>query len=441
MAELTILGGGPAGLGVAYYATRAGQRVALYEKSTALGGLCRTLQAGAHRYDTGAHRFHDRDPDVTRDVRELVGDDLRSVDAPSQICDRGRFVDFPPTPLNLLLSSSVGDAGRIGLEILRGRLARRAPVSFGDFAVRQFGETLARRYLLAYSEKLWGLPAHELSPDVATRRLSGMTIGSLVRELVAPGRKTRHIDGRFLYPRLGYGQIADRLTAALPAAAINAGRAVVGLECAQGRVARIRFADGAAVEPGDRVVSTLPLTVLVKLLGDAAPADARRHVERLRFRHIRLVFLRLAQERVSPNASIYVPDPSLIISRISEPKNRSAEMAPPDETSLVVEVPCFTGDAVHGLSDGALVDRVVSELERLGLVRPDAVLETHVHFLPHAYPVYALDFGATVARVLDALAGIENLDTLGRGGRFVYGHLHDQLGVAKEYVARRAAAA
>jgi protoporphyrinogen oxidase len=434
MSELTVLGGGPAGLGVAYYATRAGIPVALYERSSEVGGLCRTFRAGEHRYDAGAHRFHDRDPEITADVRALMGDELRPVDAPSQIYDQGRFVDFPPTPLNVVFSTGLRDVGRIGLEILRGRTDRRTPVTFRDAAVQQFGETLARRYLLGYSEKVWGLPADQLSPDVATRRLSGMTVGSLVRELLLPHRKAEHIDGTFLYPRLGYGRIAERLRAALPAASVRTGREIVRLECRDGAITRIRFADGAELTPTGRIVSTLPLTSLVALLGDAMSDETRREVQRLRFRHVRLLFLRVARPRISANASIYVPDPDVCISRISEPKNRSDAMVPPNETSLLVEVPCFADDAIARLPDASLAERVQDELERLGLLPRAHVLEWRHHFLAHAYPVYALDYPTAVQRILGALRSIENLDTLGRGGRFVYGHLHHQLRAGKDYV-------
>jgi protoporphyrinogen oxidase len=156
---LTILGGGPAGLGAAFNAHRAGIPFALYERSSEFGGLCRTLRCGAHSYDCGAHRFHDRDADITRDVRSILHDDLLPVHSPSKIYDRGRFIDFPPTPLNALFSSiRARESIRIGLEIIRSRRRDIPIVSFEDFAVSQFGKTLARRLLLNYSEKLWGLP-------------------------------------------------------------------------------------------------------------------------------------------------------------------------------------------------------------------------------------------------------------------------------------------
>jgi protoporphyrinogen oxidase len=433
---LTILGGGPAGLGTAFYAHRAGLPFLLYEKSTRLGGLCRTLTLGEHSYDCGAHRFHDRDADITADIRALLGDDLVAVDAPSKIYDRGRFIDFPPTPLNVLFSGfNLRESGRIGLELIRSRRRAAPAVSFADFAVSQFGETLARRLLLNYSEKLWGLPADQLSPDVATRRLQGMTLKSLFFEVLFPKKKTTHIDGSFLYPRDGYGQIAGTLEASIPRDSVRTGHDIVRLECDRDRIRRIHFAEQHHVDPDSRIVSTLPLTLTVKFLGDEVTDEVREAAEGLRFRHVRLLFLRLAQPRVSANASIYIPDPDLCVTRMYEPKNRSPKMAPPGETSLVVEVPCFTADPIYAATTEDLAARVIRELDSIGIIKAARVLEWRHHFLPNAYPVYSLNYASRVAQITDALSAISNLDLIGRGGQFFYSHLHDQLRFGKDYVA------
>ena len=392
MSRLTILGGGAAGLSAAYFAHRAGVEFELFERDLEPGGMCRTLRRGGHLYDAGAHRFHDLDAEITAEVKSLLGGELRPVRAPSRIWTGGRYVDFPPTPLNAALSHGWSGAARIALELLTARRSRGPAASFEDFALQRFGPTLARRLLLDYAEKLWGLPAARLSPEVATRRLRGMTLRTLVVELFASSRKTAHIDGEFLYPCLGYGQIAGRLAAALPEGRVFLGREIRGLELDGRRVSRVRFKDGGQIECADRVLSTLPLTLLARLLGDALPGQAREAASRLRFRRLRLVFLRLSQPRVSDNASIYFPEPRFCVSRVSEPKNRSQAMAPADETSLLAEVPCFDGDALDRMPDAALAARVIAELESVGLLCAPRVLDWAHELLPHAYPVYSLDF-------------------------------------------------
>ena len=435
MTDITILGGGPAGLGVAFYAHRAGVPFVLFESAAEPGGMCRTLRCGDHRYDRGAHRFHDRDADITRDLRELLGDELVRVDAPSAIRDLGRWIEFPPTPLNAIFAYGPREARRICLDLLRAGLRPRGPVtSFEDFAVRRFGETLARRILLNYSAKLWGLPTDRLSPDIATRRLQGMTLRSLLYELLFPGGKTEHVDGSFLYPREGYGQIVEALVGALPPDSIRTGFSVAGLDCDRGVIRRVRFSNGESFEVPDRVVSTLPLPFLAGLLRDVLPDSAVQAASRLRFRHIRLLFVRLAVERVSANASIYIPDPAFAVSRVYEPKNRSAAMAPPGETSIVAEVPCFSDDPIERLSPADFAKKIVDELATLDLVDGGHVVETRQHFLPNAYPVYASGYSRDVSLVGEGLERIANLETLGRSGNFVYSHLHDQLRFGRDYV-------
>jgi protoporphyrinogen oxidase len=435
MMHLTILGGGPAGLAVAHYAHRAGLPLVLFERQTELGGLCRTEQCGPHRYDTGAHRFHDRDSEITADVREVLGGDLVPVDAPSRILLSGRLVAFPPTPVGLARSCAPGEIGRIGLDLMRSRRARRIPANFAEFACESFGRTLARRFLLGYSEKVWGLPAEQLSVDVATRRLSGMTLRTLLVELLLPARKSAHIDGRFLYPRGGYGRLTEALARSVPSSSLATGHEITGMDCAGERIVRLRFRGCPDFEPPDRVVSTLPLTRLAAFLEHALPGEALEAARGLRFRHVRLVFLRLARARVSRNASIYLADAGLCVSRVYEPKNRCRTMAPEDETAIVAEVPCFAGDAIHGEPDEALARRVAAELEQAGLLGQGDVIEWRHHLLPNAYPVYTLDYAKNVRVVLDALDRIRNLNVAGRNGLFFYSHLHDQLRGAKDLVA------
>ena len=432
--HLTILGGGPAGLAVAHYAHQERIPFQLFEKTGQLGGLCQTLHCGQHAYDSGAHRFHDRDASVTADVRALLGERLCRVGAPSKVYVERRFFDFPPKPLDTLFSSGPARLARIAWDLIRARINPKPVHSFADYATNIFGATLARTFLLNYSEKLWGLPAQSLSPDVATRRLSGMNLRVLLMELLFPGKTTDHIDGAFLYPRGGYGAICQALAGKLPSASIRVSQAVQGMDCQDGHIEQIHFHSAESFRPPGLVVSTLPLTVLVSLLGQTLPLGVQEASRELEFRHIQLLFFRLGQPKLSENASIYLPDTDLCVSRIYEPKNRSSEMAPPDETSIVAEVPCSNGEEVFQWSDQELVDRVIQDLSRIGILEPSRLLEWRHHLLPNAYPVYSLNYEEKVQIIRAGLGALKNLKLLGRGGLFFYSHLHDQLRMAKDLI-------
>ena len=393
MIDLTILGGGPAGLGVAFYAQRARIPFILFEKSAELGGMCRTLRHGEHLYDCGAHRFHDQDGEITRDVLELMGDEMLAVDAPSMIWDRGRFVDFPPTPLNAILSCGPIEAWRIGVELLRAHLQPRECASFEDFAISQFGETLARRIAAELLGEAVGTAGSTVVAQYCHPPLEGDDVALVVLRTDSPWQKDLAYRWRLSLSAPAVTGGSCRISRARCRAIRFASRMrSCGFNASDGAIARILFADGHAVEPRGRVVSTLPLTVLVKFLGEQMSAEARQAAARLRFRQIRLFFLRLKRPQLSANASIYIPDPEFCISRLYEPKNRSAALAPPDETSVVVEVPCFLDDPIQRMPNEDLAERVITELVALTLVNRAEVVEWKHHFLANAYPVYSLDY-------------------------------------------------
>jgi len=109
-------------------------------------------------------------------------------------------------------------------------------------------------------------------------------------------------------------------------------------------------------------------------------------------------------------------------------------MAPPHETSLVAEIPCFPKDVISSIPDELLAARVIDELVQAGIIGRSDLMEWRHHLLPFAYPVYSVGYGREVTTITDCLATFTNLDTLGRAGSFYYSHLHDQFRLSKNYV-------
>ncbi|HEX2695869.1 MAG TPA: hypothetical protein VHP61_08955, partial [Acidobacteriota bacterium] len=133
----------------------------------------------------------------------------------------------------------------------------------------------------------------------------------------------------------------------------------------------------------------------------------------------------------------------LPFARLYEPKNRSRFMAPPDRTSVVVEIPCFrdnaeTGDfdddAVWSAPDGRLVDAVRGHLARLGRIREPEVLDGTVARLEYAYPVIERGTEAKTRKIFGYLEGFENLKSSGRVALFEYIHIHDIMRIGQEIV-------
>jgi protoporphyrinogen oxidase len=431
--NVAILGGGPAGLAIGYFLKRAQRDFTIFEARHCPGGNCITLEYEGFRFDTGAHRFHDKDAAVTAEIRKLVGSDLRLIEVPSQIWHRGRFVDFPLSPFNLLTSLGPVGFARAVASLVKGRArARVVNGSFEEYAVATYGRDIASRFLLDYSEKLWGAPCRELSPTICGSRLKGLSLASLVFETLFGKRaKTRHLDGAFYYPRQGYGTIAERMAEECGADQIRLESRVTRVFHAANRILAFEV-NGRERIPVDELVSTLPIELLVRLLAPRAPEEVLSATQRVRFRSVVLVALFLAKEQVTANGSIYFPDPEFPFTRVYEPKNRSAEMAPPGHTSLVAEIPCNPRDATCTMAEDALVELVQSHFERLGWISSKDVIGATTFRMDNAYPILELDYETRLAPLLEYLASFSNLTLAGRNGCFTYSHLHDQVRSGKD---------
>ncbi|WP_233993533.1 protoporphyrinogen/coproporphyrinogen oxidase [Salinibacter altiplanensis] len=430
-APLTVLGGGPAGLATGFYAHRHGLDVRLFEAADAIGGNARTLELGPFRYDTGAHRFHDKNDAVTADVKALLGDDLRRIDAPSQISWRGRRIDFPLAPYDLLRKLPLSLLAQIAWEQLSIPGVSENAEHFEEMALQSYGPTLANLFLLNYTEKLWGANADTLSPRVAGDRLEGLDLKTFFLEALGGAKeKARHLDGSFYYPKHGYGQIAEATADALGREHIHTGARVTRLAHDGAQIQRVTINDADPVGV-ETVVSTLPLTLVLRLLDPPPPDDIQAIAESMRFRHLRLVVLGLDRPRLTPNASLYFPDRSVPFTRLYEPKNRSPDMAPNGQTVVVLERPCHPDTAAWTRPDDALRADAVSLLTDHGLLQGDEVVTSAHHEVPFAYPILEVGAEEKAECLKQYLDRFDNLHRLGRSADFVYTHTHNLYSRAK----------
>jgi protoporphyrinogen oxidase len=433
---LVILGGGPAGLAVGHFARKAGLDFQLLEASSRFGGNAVTFVEDGFRFDSGAHRFHDRDHAMTSEVKALLGDELLECDIPSRIYHQGKFVDFPLSPLNLVRALGVRNSLRALGDLLSARFTKRESLeSFEHHAVRAYGRDIASRFLLGYSEKLWGLPGSQLCPSISGKRLQGLDLRTFLLETFR-GRhaKSAHLDGHFYYPRLGFGMIVEKLAASCGHERLRTGARVTGFQHDGRRIHAVQI-NGEETIPVTKVISTLPLSLTARLLAPALPASIEDDIARLKFRHVVLVALYLNKSSVTRVGSVYFPDPGFPMTRVYEPRNRSAAMAPAGRTMLAVEIPCHSTDAVWQQDDHELVRLTAEKLKACGWYREDELAGGCVKRIPNAYPVLEAGIQAVVGRILDATSQFENLTILGRNGEFRYTHTHDMLRLGHDAVA------
>ena len=449
--NLHILGGGPAGLTTGYYAKKHGfLNFTIFEAGENAGGNCRTLrikradckfgvrQKDDFRFDTGAHRFHDKDPQVTKEVKTLLGDELLRVTAPSEIFFEGKFYRFPLLLSDLIQKLEPKTLLRIAREKLYNRPEKQAE-NFAEFAINQYGETLAKRFLLNYSEKLWGQPSHKLSTAISGNRLKGLDLRSFLRSTVlgTPQNPT-HLDGSFFYPKYGIGMISDKLCEFIGPQHIKLRYRVNRLIHKDRRIERIIVNNGVRRDdieiPVSTVINTLPLTLSMRMLEPSPPPDLCAVAEAIKYRHLLLCVFCLNRDTFSSNASIYFPSEEFPFTRLYEPKNRSPHMAPEGQTVIVLETPCNSDDTVWNMKESELQTESWKALQRVKPISQVEILHFQTYRLPFAYPILEVGFEENVARLVAYFETFENLYLTGRSSLFRYLHLHDLFKAGKEVV-------
>ena len=433
--HVTILGAGAAGLAAGYYARKANLPLTIYEADKLIGGNAVTIEHNNFLFDSGAHRFHNKDQKVTSELLQLMGDEMMQINVPSQIYDCGSFIDFPLSPLNLIKGLGLSTFCRAGFEVVWAKMKKNTSFdNFESFALNSYGATIANRVLLNYSEKLWGKPTSELSPAIAGRRLEGLTLKSFIVEALLGGQaKTKHLDGTFFYPVKGIGMIVEKLQQACNDSNLITNAKITKLYHDQQRISAIEInhTEKKAVE---KLICTFPLSHFLTMLDPAPPDDVLSAVKELKFRHVILAVFFLDQDSVSKNASIYFPAHEFPFTRIYEPKKRSSAMAPTGKTSLVAEIPCQSEDSYWQMDDQKILAMAQAKLCETGLITAKNISDALVYRMPYAYPVLEKGFEKKMAIISTYLKRFSNLEFSGRNGLFSYIHIHDLMHIGEKII-------
>jgi protoporphyrinogen oxidase len=423
-----IVGGGPCGLAAAWQLCEQGASPIVVEREPLVGGLCATHERDGWRFDLGGHRFVSSDAALSRRIERLLGDDLLLGERRSVVLHDGRRFRYPLEAPDLLRNLGARENARALAGYVEARLrARLHPAeqrTFEEWVSARFGRPLYEAFFGPYTHKLWGLHPSLISSDWAQERISLLDLGdALLRMLRVRRTPVRTYARRYLYPRLGMGQlyqaVADQVRAR--GGTVLTGVRATGVETSGNRVTALNVEGrgGAHRIPVGQLLSTAALPELVRMLRPSMPARLDAAARRLRFRALTFVNLMLARPDFSENTWMYVASAGLTMSRIQEPKRRSAWMAPRGRTSLMLEVPCDAGDRTWTAEEAILRSRMLSELASLGFPVDD-VLGSLVVRVAHGYPVYHLGYEQDRQTLLDEVGRFRNVQTAGRQGLFRY---------------------
>lgn len=436
MSETIVIGAGPAGLTAAYELSKLGHRSAVIESDNVVGGISRTVSYNNFRFDIGGHRFFSKIKLINDLWREILGEDFLQRPRMSRIYYRNRFFDYPLRAMNALSGLGPLESARCVLSYAAARLfPKKDPQNFEDWVANRFGHRLYSIFFKTYTEKVWGIPCHEISADWAAQRIKNLSLSEAIRNALLPRRGPATTkDGQiittlidtFHYPRFGPGQMWERCEKLLAERGHPVIRRVsidrVRME--GNRVACVygRGPDGGVTEfAGRNFISSMPLRELILAMDPPPPEEVLRAARRLRYRDYLTVVLIINRPELFPDNWIYIHSPDVKVGRVQNYKSWSPDMVPdPGKCSLGLEYFLWDRDEEWDWPDARLVELGIAECEKLRLIERRDVADGTVVRMRKAYPIYDRDYRETLDVLIRFVNSIENLQAVGRNGQHRY---------------------
>ena len=354
-----IAGAGPAGLTAALELLRRSDfRPIVFDCDSQVGGISKTVVYRGNRMDLGGHRFFSKsdwvmdwwqsilpvanDCAVTEAIELGYQNQRRGFTASrvaptrdgkvmlvrprlSRIYYRRKFFNYPlKLDSGTLSQLGFAEAARLGASYVQSQMRPRRPeTNLEDFFVNRFGYRLYDTFFKDYTQKVWGVGCSEISAEWGAQRVKGLSVTSALRHALrsAIGRdsglaqkqtETSLIE-RFLYPRLGPGQMWEEVASRVCASGgeINLGQAVVGLDTCGETVRRVQVRsltdESTRWIECDAFISTMPMRQLVEQLKPGS-ADLERIAGSLPYRDFMsagLIVRRCGARRPMTTGSIY----------------------------------------------------------------------------------------------------------------------------------------
>lgn len=311
--RVVIIGAGPAGLTAALeLLRRGGFEPIVIESSNEIGGISRTVNYKGYRMDIGGHRFFSKSDwvmewwqqilpiqsntstaepvSVTYQQQHREVTPAEQTDDPdkvmlvrnrlSRIYYLRKFFDYPiKLSLNTLQNLGPVRVLRIGISYTFAMMFQRKPErSLEDFLINRFGKELYLTFFKDYTEKVWGVPCHEISAEWGAQRIKGLSIllalkhafsKSMQRGSIAQKETSTSLIERFLYPKLGPGQLWEEVARQVVerGGQVLLNHNAVGIHLDGNRVRAVTLVDGDSGNThsleADFVISTMPIKDLI----------------------------------------------------------------------------------------------------------------------------------------------------------------------------------
>ena len=257
------------------------------------------------------------------------------------------------------------------------------PRNFEEFIYKVWGAGIAKHFAIPYNRKIWAVPLDTMETSWLGGRVPMPDLGEMIEGALSPKPKPMGPNARFGYPLRGGFQalmngflprLRGELRLNTRVRSVSPSRRLVTLDTGE----RVAY---------EQLVSTMPLPVLIRAMGDEVPEDVRKAAAALRHTSVRCVNIGVGRENLTEKHWIYYPEDT-VFHRIFVQGNASPHCNPPGGFGLTCEI--TYGPLKPLPCDGdELVKLCIAECVKVGIIDSgDPIWAANQVDMPHAYVVY-----------------------------------------------------
>jgi protoporphyrinogen oxidase len=312
--------------------------------------------------------------------------------------------------------------------------------TFEDWVTNQFGCRLFSIFFKTYTEKLWGLSCKKISSDWAAQRIKGFSLSKAIFYAFFGRWFKKHaprtLSDEFYYPLEGAGTLWERAASTIrlhETGTIILNEMVVGIEHENNKIKSVLTCNSKNMKMGakklkeykaDYFFSTMSLKTLILSMDPLPPKKVIYAAKKLCYRVLITVNFIVNKKDICPDHWIYVHEKNVDIVRIDNMSNFSVKMTnDPNYTALSLEYFTFYGSDFWGKSDKELIKLGKREIEKIGFLKAETIVDGMVLRETEAYPIYDEHYQDSLKLVRDYLARFSNLHLMGRNGLHQYNNM------------------
>ncbi len=427
--KLGILGGGLTGLTIGYLLKEQNIDFEILEKNNECGGLCRTIQEDGFTFDiAGGHIIFSKDKEILNFKLDILGDNKVRSKRNTKILYKDVFVKYPFE--NGLSGLSKED----NFECLNGfvRTINQKcdnPKNFNEWIYQTFGKGIAEKYMIPYNEKIWNFKTEDMATFWVDGRIPKPPSEDIIKSSLGIETEGYTHQSHFYYPKHGGIQALTNLIEEKIKDNITKEFGITSIKKEGSKWVVYRDNEKKVF---DRIVSTMPVIDLVKLLHEV-PEEIINTINNLKYNSLITVMLGVDTDKLNDLHWLYIPDKNVLPHRLVFPKNNTPTTTPDGKSSIVAEITFNEGDNISKMTDEEIVEKVIADLDDKKIIDKNLVCYKKIMRLKYAYVVYDLEYEKNIIKIHKFFEGL-GIDLCGRFSEYRYINMDACMRSAMNYV-------